>query len=208
MPTSLDGTTITVGGTPAYVEFVSPSQVNFITPNTTAAGNGVPVVISVNGAPSASFNVTLQAGGLAPSFFTWQPSTTDYGKYLIAQHQATGANVGKVGLFPGTPANFTTPAQPGEIIVLYGTAFGPTTPPIPNGIETDPTGNTLYQLTPTPAVTLGGVNCTVVFAGLAPGLSQVYQFDVTVPSSLTANDYPLIATVNGVQSVSGLITVQ
>lgn len=208
MPTSLDGTTIRVAGTPAYIVFVSPTQVNFITPNTTATGNGVPVALSVNGTPSASFSVTLQSGGLAPSFFTWQPSTSDYGKYLIAQHQATGTNVGKVGLFPGTAADFTTPAKPGEIIVLYGTAFGPTTPPIPNGIETDPTGSTLYRLSPTPTVTLGGVNCNVVFAGLAPGLSQVYQFDVTVPTSLTAADYPLLVTVSGIQSVSGLITVQ
>jgi uncharacterized protein (TIGR03437 family) len=207
MPTALDGTTITVGGTPAYITFVSPGQVNFITPNTTATGNGVPVVISVNGTLSANFNVTLQGGGLAPAFFTWQPSTpADYGKYLIAQHQATGTNVGKVGLFPGTPPDFTTPAKPGEILVLYGTGFGPTTPPIPPGIETDPTGSVLYKINAT--VTLGGINCPVVFAGLGPGLSQVYQFDITVPSSLPAGDHPLIATVNGAQSVSGLITVQ
>src|ERR1019366_3839622 len=34
IPTSLDGTTVTVGGVPAYVEYVSPGQVNIITPAT------------------------------------------------------------------------------------------------------------------------------------------------------------------------------
>jgi len=201
MPTSLDGTSVTIGGAPAYINYVSPGQVNIITPPN-VTGVNLPVVVTLDGQASATFNVTIQS--LAPSFFTWQPGTPDFGKYLVAQH-ANGAKVGKVGLFPGTSANFTTPASPGETIILYGTGFGPTNPPIANGIETD---DKLYALSPTPTATFGSAPATVTFAGLTVGLSQVYQFDVTIPANATNGDSPLVVTVNGVQSVPGLITVQ
>jgi uncharacterized protein (TIGR03437 family) len=201
MPTSLDGTSVTIGGAPAYINYISPGQVNIITPPN-VTGTDLPVVVTLDGQASATFNVIIQS--LAPSFFTWQPSTSDFGKYLVAQHP-NGTNAGKVGLFPGTSASFTTPARPGETIILYGTGFGPTSPPIANGIETDAR---LYALSPTPTATFGGVPATVTFAGLTAGLSQVYQFDVTIPSNAPNGDSPLVVTVNGAQSVPGLITVQ
>jgi uncharacterized protein (TIGR03437 family) len=201
MPTSLNGTSVTIGGAPAYISYISPGQVNIITPPNIAGAN-LPVVVTLDGQASATFNVTIQS--LAPSFFTWQPGTSDFGKYLVAQH-ASGSNVGKADLFPGTPPSFTTPARPGETIILYGTGFGATIPPIANGIETDAK---LYALNPTPTATFGNATATVTFAGLTVGLSQVYQFDVTIPSNAPNGDSPLIVTVDGVQSVPGLITVQ
>jgi uncharacterized protein (TIGR03437 family) len=201
MPTSLDGTSVTIGGAPAYINYISPGQINIITPPTVTPGSNIPVVVTVNGQASATFTVTIQ--NLAPSFFAWQPSTSDFGKYLIAQH-SNFTNVGKVGLFPGTPTNFTTPAAPGETIILYGTGFGPTSPPIVNGIETDK----VYSLSPMPTATFGTAPATVVFGGLIPPLSQVYQFNVTIPPNAPNGDSPLVVTVNGTQSFSGLITVQ
>jgi uncharacterized protein (TIGR03437 family) len=200
MPTALDGTSVTIGGAPAYIYYISPAQIDIITPPN-VAGGGVPVVVKVNGQASAAFNVTLQS--LAPSFFAWQPGPPNNGVYLVAQH-ADGSNVGKIGLFPGLPASFTTPASPGETIILYGTGFGPASPPITNGIETDK----VYPLSPTPTATLGGGGATVVFGGLIPPLSQVYQFDVTIPLSAPSGDSPLVVAVDGTESFSGLITVQ
>ena len=75
MPTSLDSTSVTVSGVPAYVEYVSPTQLNIIIPAIAAMGNGIPVVVSVNGVASAPFSVTLL--NLAPSFFAWSPATAD-----------------------------------------------------------------------------------------------------------------------------------
>jgi uncharacterized protein (TIGR03437 family) len=201
MPTSLDGTTVTVGGVAAYIEYVSPTQINIVTPPNVVGAN-VPVLVSYKGQPSAQFNITLL--NLAPSFFTWQPATADFGKYLIAQHAADYSNIGKVGLFPGLSANFTTPAKPGETIILYGTGFGPTSPPVAGGIETDK----VYALSPTPTATLGGAPATVTFAGLIPPLSQVYQIVVNIPDNAPDGDQALVVTVNGTQSFSGLITVQ
>jgi uncharacterized protein (TIGR03437 family) len=193
MPVALEGTSVTVSGVPAYVEYVSAEQLNIITPAAAGAGSST-VVVTVNGQSSAPFPVTLE--NLAPSFFAWTP-------YLVAQH-VNYSNVGKVGLFPGTPANFTTPAKPGETIQLYGTGFGPTSPPIAAGIQTDK----LYSLNPMPTATLGTTPAVVSFAGLTTGLSQVYQVNVTIPDSALDGDWPFIVSVNGVSSYSGLITVQ
>jgi uncharacterized protein (TIGR03437 family) len=202
LPTSLDGTSVTVNGTPAYVEYISPTQLNIITPAIAATGNGIQVVVSLNGTVSFAFPITLE--NLAPSFFAWDPGTADNGKYLIAQHAATGANVGKVGLFPTAPANFTTPAVPGETIVLYGTGFGPTSPPIVPGMVTDQT----YDLSPTPTATLGSIPATVGFAGLIAGFAEVYQFNVVIPTNALNGDLPFVVKVNGTESFSGDITVQ
>ena len=201
MPTALAGTSVTVNGTPAYVEYISPTQLNIITPPIGATGGNIPVVLTLNQESSASFLMTLES--LAPSFFAWDPGTVDNGKYLIAQH-ANYTNVGKPGLFPSAPANFTTAAVPGETILLYGTGFGPTTPPIAAGIETD----RVYNLSPTPTATVGGIPAHVSFAGLIPPESQVYQFDVVIPANAPSGDLPLIVNVNGTPSFSGLITVQ
>jgi uncharacterized protein (TIGR03437 family) len=200
MPASLDGTSVTIGGAPAYINYVSAGQLNVITPPN-VTGLNIPVVVTVNGQVSPAFYVTVES--LAPSFFAWQPGTGDSGKYLVAQH-SDYTNVGKVGLFPEAPPNFTTPAKPGETILLYGTGFGPTNPHIADGIETDH----VYELVPTPTAVLGGVPATVAFAGLVPPLSQVYQINVTIPSSTQDGDQRLTVIVNGAQSYSGLITVR
>jgi uncharacterized protein (TIGR03437 family) len=201
MPTALDGTSVLVNGVPAYVYYISPTQVNIVTPAIPATGNGIPVIASLNGQQSTAFSVTLQ--NLAPAFFMWVPGTADNYKYLIAQH-LDYTNVGKVGLFPTAPPKFTTPAMPGETIQLYGTGFGPTSPPIEPGIETDQ----VYNLSPTPTATVGGIPANVTFAGLIPPESQVYQFDVQIPANAPNGDLPLVVNVNGTLSYSGLITVQ
>lgn len=209
LPTSLDGTSVTVNGQPAYVYYVSPKQLNIIIPNITATGNGVPVVVNLNGQQSAAFSVTLQS--LAPAFFAYHPdpSAADDGKYVVAVHAADSTRVGKVGLYPaslypGIPPNFTTPAKPGETIILFGTGFGPTTPPIAPGIVTD----ARYDLSSTPTVTLGNITAQVLFAGLAPGEGQVYQFNIVIPPSAPDGDLALVVNVNGTLSAPGMITVQ
>jgi uncharacterized protein (TIGR03437 family) len=199
MPNSLDGTSVSINGTPAYISYISPGQINIVIPDI-PSGNAN-VVVTMNGQTSVSFPISLQP--LAPSFFTWQPNTPDYGKYLIAQH-TDYSDVGKTGLFPGATPAFTTPAKPGETITLYATGFGPTSPPIAAGIQTDK----VYALSPSPTATLGNLPAQVVFAGLIPPLSQVYQVNVTIPSNAPDGDQALVLNVNSTLSYSGLITVQ
>jgi uncharacterized protein (TIGR03437 family) len=189
LPTSLDGLSVTVNGVPAYVYYISPTQVNILTPPNAISGS-VPVQVSDNGVTGAKFMVQAQAE--SPSFFVFGG-----GPYLAATH-LTGSYLGPTSLYPG----LTTPAQPGETIVLYANGFGPTSTPVVSGSESQS-----GTLSPMPVITIGGVPATVTFAGLvAPG---EFQFNVVVPPSLANGDQPTMGMYNGLTTQSGtLITVQ
>ncbi len=77
--------------------------------------------------------MTTNLQAFSPAFFSFD------GKYLAATH-AHNTAIGKTGLFASAP-NLTTPAKPGETIVLYGTGFGPTNPVVPPGQLTTQAAN-------------------------------------------------------------------
>lgn len=194
LPTTLDGVKVSINGKPAYVEYISPTQINVLTPDDTATGP-VQVLVSSPGGQADPTNITLQAA--APAFFTFD------GKYLAATH-VNGSLIGAPGFFPSAP-NATTPAKSGETIVLYGTGFGPTTPPAS-------AGQVVSQLSPLAAkdlaITVGGVSATASFAGLIPNAAGLYQFNVQLPAGIPDGDQTVIASVGGVTSVATSITVK
>jgi uncharacterized protein (TIGR03437 family) len=189
LPTGLDGVSVTVNGVPAYVYYISPTQVNILTPPNAISGS-VPVQVSDNGVISANFMVQAQAE--SPSFFVFGG-----GPYLAATH-VNGSYLGPTNLYPG----LTTPAQPGETIEMYANGFGSTSTPVVSGSETQS-----GTLSPMPEITIGGAAAKVTFAGLvAPG---EFQFNVVVPPSLANGDQPTMAMYNGLTTQTGtLITVQ
>jgi uncharacterized protein (TIGR03437 family) len=106
--------------------------------------------------------------------------------------------VGPASLYPG----YTTPAKPGETVVLYANGFGPVSPAVISG-ATSQTGT----LSPMPVVTIGGIAAKVTYAGIngAPGL---FQFNVAVPANTPLGDNQLIATYNGfTSSLTALLTI-
>jgi uncharacterized protein (TIGR03437 family) len=110
LPAQLDGVSVTIDGKPAYVYYVSPSQIDVIAPADSSTGP-VQVVVTNTGVASTSATASLQTA--APAFFA-------VGKYAIATH-TNGSLVGPSDVLPGATA-----AVPGEVIVVYGTGFGPT----------------------------------------------------------------------------------
>jgi len=188
MPTQLDGVSATVNGKAAYVYYISPTQVNILTPPDSISGS-VPVRLSYGGQTSAAF--MAQAQVLAPAFFVFNG-----GPYVAAIH-TNGTYIGPVSLYPGA----TTPAKPGETIAIYADGFGTTNSPVQSGSVTQS-----GVLTPVPTVTIGGVAAVVQFAGLVgPG---EFQFNVVVPAGLGNGDQAIMATYNGASTQAGtLLTV-
>ena len=188
MPKQLDQVSVTVNGKSAYVYYISPLQIDVLTPPDAINGS-TQVVVTTSGAASKPF--LAQAQPLAPSFFVFGG-----GPYVAATH-ADGSLIGSPSLYPGA----STPARPGETIVLYANGFGPTNAPVQSGSTTQS-----GTLSPLPVVMIGNAQATVQFAGLVfPG---EFQFNVVVPPGLANGDQSITATYSGISTQSGtLLTV-
>jgi uncharacterized protein (TIGR03437 family) len=190
MPTQLDGVSATVNGKAAYVYYISPGQVNILTPPDAMSG-AVQVVLNNN---SSSATFTAQADALSPSFFILSDN-----QHVAAVH-LDGTLVGPSSF--SVPGYTFSPAKPGETISIYGNGFGPTSTTIVSGSITQS-----GSLSPVPVVKIGGTAATIQFAGLvSPGL---FQFNTVVPMGLSDGDQPITATFGGTSTQAGtLIAIQ
>ena len=189
LPTDIDNVSVTVNGTDAYVEYVSPGQLNVLMPVGLAPGAAQ---VQTYNFGLASAAVTVQVQDVAPAFFLQSD-----GMHVVATH-ADGSLVG-----PTSTTTGATPAAPGETIVLYGTGFGVTNPAAPEGkLITTP-----LSLATLPTITIGGTGSQVAFAGLI--YAGLYQINVTVPASSASGDAPVLAMVGSTASLgTSLIAVQ
>ena len=189
LPAQLDGVSATVNGKSAFVYYISPTQVNILTPPDAMSGS---VEVQVTSGGTAGVQFTAQAKAESPSFFVFNG-----GPYVAATH-VNGSLLGPTSLYTGS----STPAKPGETVVIYANGFGPTSMAVVSGAETQS-----GTLSPLPVIKIGGVAATVSFAGLvAPGQ---FQFNVVVPPSLASGDQAITATYGGLTTQAGtLLTVQ
>jgi uncharacterized protein (TIGR03437 family) len=190
LPTQLGGTTVSVDGKPAFLYYVSPTQINAIAPDDTVAGP-IPMVVTANDVASTPVNV--QWNVLSPALFLWPQN------YVVATHTDFSLAV-KNGAFPGTT---TVNAHPGETIILWGAGLGPVTPPAPAGILTQTTG---FVETPV-TIHFGLFSQVAIAAALAQGEAAVYQIAVAVPPNLPAGDVAIAIEIGGAIFSTGLLTV-
>ena len=193
LPTSLDGVSVTFDGLPGYVNYVSPTQINVLTPPdlTSQAPNVVVTTSAGASAPSLAINL-----GSMPAFFTWPNNQ------VVATHADFTWAVGN-GTFPGVT---TVPAKPGETIILWGTGFGATSPEAPAGMIVP--SNPAYPTTAVPTVQVNLVDATVYGAALAPGFAGLYQLAFQVPPSLPDGTYQVFATIGAPTNNIPMLTVQ
>lgn len=180
LPESLDGVSVRINNQPASVYYISPTQINVLAPDTTIDANAP---VAVTNSAGTSTEVTVAFKRLKPSFFQFPNENA-------AAVRSDGALIGPSGLFDGA---VTVPAKPGDIVLLYGTGFGPTNPGVAAG-----------QVPAAPAATTNPVKIQidtkevpVAFAGLTG--AGLYQFNITVPD-LADGDYPVTAEVGGVRT--------
>jgi uncharacterized protein (TIGR03437 family) len=197
-PTSLDGTSVTIGGQNAFIDYISPGQVNALIPSNVPTGVQ-PIILNAAGVASAAFNITINAvspGLLAPPNFSIGGV-----QYAVAQF-GDGTYVLPTGAISGLTSR---PATPGDIIVIYGVGFGPVTPAIPAGQLVGQANTLAYSF----QAFIGGVAAQAVYDGLAPSFTGLYQLNITVPSVAASGAVPLTFTVDGVSGTQTLyIAVQ
>jgi len=200
VPTTLAHVCVKVGGMKAPLFFVTPTQINAQVPSIATSGATVQVVIGCDSPTPVTSNgafVLLQQA--SPEFFYFQASST--GDNAVAAFDATtgGSYVG-----PGGAALpfATVAANPGDIVVVYATGFGPTSPPTPAGTLAAGKAAVASPFT----VYLGGrpvPPANILYAGVAPSYAGLYQLNFRVPQSTPAGAQNLTISIAGVTSPPG-----
>jgi uncharacterized protein (TIGR03437 family) len=183
-----------VNNKPAFISYVSPEQINAQAPTDGTVGT-VNVQVTNNGVTSKTITTRLQ--NFSPAFFLWP------GSYAVATHVDFSLAV-KEDAFPSVSS---VPAKPGEVIILWGTGFGPTKPSFPAGrlVPSDQ----IYALANTPTVTINGKVAQFLGGALTPNTAGLYQITVRVPPGAPDGDLPVMVQIGGVTSPAGvLLTVK
>jgi uncharacterized protein (TIGR03437 family) len=178
---------VKINGEAAFVNFVSPGQINALVPGDVSAGLAQVVVSNAQGA-STPFTVNVAAQQptlLAPDSFVIS------GKQYVAAFLPDNVNAIPTGAIAGVTSR---PAKPGETLVFYGLGFGPVSPDVPVGTIAP------AQLTNLKAPLHFLFNQTLgntVYSGLAAGFVGLYQFNVQVPQVADNDAVPLTFTLGG-----------
>jgi uncharacterized protein (TIGR03437 family) len=195
-PTSLGGTKVEIDGKAAYLQFVSPGQINLQAPDDAARGPVTVVVTTAAGTATAI--VTLSQ--FSPSFDLLQ---TGHVAGIILRPDGSGAYgggaydiLGPTGSSLGYP---TVAAQAGDTVELYGVGFGPTNPAVPAGQAFTGAAPTVNKV----SLYINNVAVKPIFAGLSS--AGLYQINLIVPAGLGQGDVPLQASVAGIQTQAGVL---
>lgn len=175
MPTSLDGISVSINGKPAYIWYISPTQINVLAPRDPFIGT-VPVVLTT---PTGTLSANVQKAAVAPGFFAQNRPGRDY----------ISANAGSSAAI-GVPEN---PAHRNQEIAIYVGGFGETNPPYPDRVGISGVVRTVA----TPTVTIGGQPAIVNFSGMTPGAGGLYQLNVVVPPTAPIGDQLVDVQVSG-----------
>jgi uncharacterized protein (TIGR03437 family) len=185
-PTSMDGTSVTINNKPAFVYYISPTQVNVQAPTDAALGP-VNVVVNNNGTVSAAATGTYQTN--SPALLQWGG-----GQYPYALISRGSEYIGKASVIPNTVS-----AHAGDVLTLWVTGLGATNPSVPAGQQ--PT--TFPPVTTTPTVTVAGANMTVLGAVLR--FAGLYQVNIQLPASVPTGDQPIKISQGSFQSPNGIL---
>ena len=188
-PTMLGDVSVSVGGTPAYIDYISPGQVNALVPSNAPTG---PVEISVTNSNGTSDGFPIyvnptQPGLLAPPTFT--VNNKQYVAALFSDGQTFALPQNAIS---GVASH---PALVGDTLIIYGVGFGPVT----GGFTAGTVVTAQNSLTTPLQIFFGSTQATLSYSGLAPSFTGLYQFNVVVPSVGANAALPIPFSLGGVK---------
>ena len=189
-------------------------------------GNGAASCLLANGVPVPVLNwspvlITAQlpfdlAGSVLVTAYAPQGASNDVALDLRTTAPAIFRN-GSAGPLTGLPAvvresngQLTTPSNPlhgGDRVVIYAGGLGRTSPPVAAGVAAP--SSPLSAAVTLPQVRLGGIGVEVLWAGLAPGTTGVYQINARLPGTVpTGTSVPLSITSAGMSTTIDVRVVE
>jgi uncharacterized protein (TIGR03437 family) len=169
LPTALAGTgvRVVIGAIAVPILFVSPQQVNFLVPPILRPGR---YKLQLTRDGWSGPEVDLEVAEVAPGTFVMES------RFVIATHA------------DGNLIDAAAPAQPGEIVIVYASGLGQTTPRLLN--LNIPRGAAQIERRSQFRVLLNGVDVeapAILYAGVTPGFAGLYQINLRLPAALPAN---------------------
>ena len=168
--TTLDGVQVLLNGQPAPVYLVSQNQISALIP------------YEVVGSPFATFQVVVNDS--KSNLVTVYVDNTSPGIYTLTQN-----GMGQAAILHAnqTEVSSSSPAKPGETVIMFMNGLGPVTPQVEDGVAAPSKPLSTSVESRSVGVLLDdGVNlgfAEVLFAGLAPGFAGLYQVNFTLPES-------------------------
>jgi uncharacterized protein (TIGR03437 family) len=186
----LSDTQVTFDNIPAPLLFVSDTQIKTVVPYGIAGRSSTQMTVIYKNTFSAA--VTLNVTDVSPGIFT-----NDSGQAIV-YNEDSGTN--------GPDA----PAAKGSVVVFFATGEGINNPLVADGTITPVDASALTTPVAQVAVSIGGVQAEVRYAGSAPGLvAGSFQVNVVIPGDApSGNDVPVILTVGSVDSPAVPMSVQ
>jgi len=203
-PTSLDGVSVLINGKPAFISFIGRAeqlggnldQINFLSPDDDALG---PVTVEVFQGDQLVAASVVDLSAVSPGLFVY-PGAVEGGAFAAALG-ATGGLLAPAGHFGD--ALMSAPIAPGGVMQLFASGFGATDPPGEAG-RLGPFNPLSRIPLDEISITIGGLPAEVTFAGLAPNLAGLYQFNLIVPA-LPNGNHSIIVRRNGIASQDGVL---
>lgn len=180
-----------MGGEELPLLFVSDGQINAVVPFDLAPKTQYQLIVQRGTAISVPVTVTVMAA--QPAILSANGSGSGQG------HIYRIDSAGSAAL-----ADAQTPAQAGEVLIIYCAGLGTVDPNVPAGAGSLP-GGPVSNTTAPVSLTIGGQPAHVSFAGLAPGFAGLYQINAVVPGGVAAgNQVPVTISVAGQSSTSAI----
>ncbi|MEE8176575.1 MAG: hypothetical protein V3T65_01110, partial [Acidobacteriota bacterium] len=188
--TQLAGTSVVLGGQALPLLFASEGQLNAMIPYNLAVNTQHQLVVQRGTSYTVPEPVTIAAA--QPAVFTINQQGTGQGAVLNQDFSLNSEE---------------NPAVIGEVVQVFCSGLGAVDPPVMAG-EAAPSEPLSQTVNPV-FLTIGGIEAPVLFSGLAPGFSGLYQVNAMVPDGVeTSSEVLVILTVAGQSSPPVNIAVQ
>jgi len=194
----LQGTSVAIDGKNAAMIYVSRDQITVQVPYNVTLGTAKTVAVNNNGVIAAG---TVDTAAVAPGLFTLDGSGLGQAAALTFSQQT--------GLYSVNGAS--SPARAADIIILYLTGEGDYATSISprTGLIIPGSLSPLPEVTPTPAVKIGGTPAVVQYAGpMVGGILGLLQINAVVPDAATKGAaVPVTVDIGGSTSQAGVTLV-
>jgi uncharacterized protein (TIGR03437 family) len=178
LPVALGDATVSIGGFDAPLFFVSPGQINAQVPYELEAGKQYALGVTSRGIATNTETIAIAAA--SPGIAAFSDGRA------IAQN----ANFELIG--PDRPA------RAGDYVVVYLTGLGATSPAAQTGLQAP--SAPLAQAARSPQLLLDGRPAEILFAGLSPGFTGLYQINFRIAPDQAAGDVRVVVVQGSARS--------